>query len=259
MCVFWLIVPMCVLEFMPARRDRYALPMLAPASIMAAIGIVRFLPKWGNRNLLRRGLAGIHIGVIVAMAILFPIWGWISIDFPARIGHFSVPRLELPDGAAWYSAGVGLSAALAALAITVAAFLWYRRSTAGLIAGTVALAMLFHITFVWGYSRAEGNVDQGPQTAQTILEKYPDAEVYNADPRHRRVLPENLLIYLNRAVPGADDPFQLAPSVHPQVLVYPPEDRGEIHPPPGFVHLADRKLNSQMYRMYVRLPDSAPR
>jgi hypothetical protein len=90
-----------------------------------------------------------------------------------------------------------------------------------------------------------------------ILQAYPDAQVYNAAPQLRIMLPLELLIYLDRDVPPLRDPSRLAPSNQPQVLIYPTADRqGALQPPPippaGFEEFTQHRINAADYYVFVR-------
>jgi hypothetical protein len=157
-------------------------------------------------------------------------------------------------GQPWYWPTDALIAAAIAVVIIAVALARPRRNLAGVVGFTVLLAMVFQVTFVYGYRVGEGNVGEGPGAAHAILDRYPDAEIYNADPSVRPVLPHLLMIYLDRDVRLLPDPSHLARSGHPQVLIYPPMKMAssDVQPPAGFVHLADRKLNEGIYKFYVR-------
>jgi hypothetical protein len=123
-----------------------------------------------------------------------------------------------------------------------------------LVAGTVALMLLSNIVFMWGYKDSSSGRSAGKLFASAILSSYPDAQVYNASPNVRKVLPLELLIYLNRDVPELSDPASLTPSPNPQVLIYAPAE-GDAQPPvppPGFKEIAARKINTGIYHAYVR-------
>ncbi|HTW95514.1 MAG TPA: glycosyltransferase family 39 protein [Tepidisphaeraceae bacterium] len=239
LAVYFTFIPFVVMEFFPARRDRYMLPMFGPAAVITAWGILRTVPRWGDWDYGQMGLLWIHYVVLFGMACLLPIAGMIGAG-----------GLRTATGAPWYSARFALASSSLALILFVLALVWYRRQWSGFVGGTVVLALAFTLIFNWGYRKGEGNVGTGAAAANLILSKYPDAHVYNAGVAQRQILPHLLLIYLNEDVFPLPDPSQLRPSRHAQVLVYPP--KMTPNPPPGFVKLGEPILDGNHYPMFVR-------
>ena len=115
--------------------------------------------------------------------------------------------------------------------------------------------LLANAVFLWGYKDSLNGRSEGKLLAEDIEEPYPDALLFNAAPQHRPMLPLELLIYLNRDVPGITDASKLAPSDRPEVLIYPPNGDDSLAiptPPDGFRFLAAQKINTGMYYAFVR-------
>ncbi|MGA2229487.1 MAG: hypothetical protein ABSH22_01050 [Tepidisphaeraceae bacterium] len=241
LAIFWLVLPIVVMTFFPERRDRYLLPMIGPAALIAAYGVLRHVPRWGAWTPFQRALVIAHGVTIAAIAIGLPLYG--------------ATKLQTVDAIPWYSPTVAAAAVGAAVVILAAGIWCYRKSRIGLVAGTVALMLLSNIVFIWGYKDSASGRSAGKVFAAAILSSYPDAQVYNASPNVRKVLPLELLIYLNRDVPSLSDPATLPPSsAHPQVLIYAPaEDGAQVAvAPPDFKEIAARKINTGIYHAYVR-------
>ena len=75
-----------------------------------------------------------------------------------------------PEGVPWYSPTFATIVALVAAAFAVGSLALYRRAWAGFVAGTVLLALLSHVVFVWGYRSGEGNVGDGPAPRRPSLD-----------------------------------------------------------------------------------------
>ncbi|HUB24847.1 MAG TPA: hypothetical protein VL992_05405, partial [Tepidisphaeraceae bacterium] len=250
--VYWLVLPIFVMTFFAERRDRYLLPMAGPAALIAAYGLLRHLPKWRAKwNPAQSILITVQIIGLAVMAIALPIWGGISLRLavPARM------QMATVDATPWYTPGFVAFAVVCALGLFVCMFLAYRQSRAGFVAGSVALMLLANAVFLWGYKDSLNGRSEGKLLADDIEEPYPDALLFNAAPQHRPMLPLELLIYLNRDVPGITDASKLGASDRPQVLIYPPNGDDSLAipmPPEGFRFLAAQKINTGMYYAFVR-------
>jgi 4-amino-4-deoxy-L-arabinose transferase-like glycosyltransferase len=263
----WLWIPILVLEFMPARRDRYILPMIGPAALLAADAILRHLPRWRRGNGTQRSLLVAHVALVAVLAIAFPLCTAYSVDVAAAAPHLAaiagahgIGPLLTASQDPWMSHAGGLVAATAAAIVLGGAIVLYRRTRHALTAATAALGVFAFIVFLHGNARTA--VSQGKDLAGMILGRYPDAVVYNvydADPHARIILPHDLLIYIGRDVPLLLDPGSLPPADHAQVLIYPPAPDSAIlpTPPPGFTFLSLHRLNSAMYPVFVRPPQSS--
>ena len=239
MAIFLLVLPIAALQPFAERRDRYLLPMIVPASLIAAYGVLKHVPKWRKWTGWQRLLVILHGCVLIVFGIGLPIWG-----------HYLQKTVE---GQPWYSAQTTATAILAAVVIGAVSLLIYRKSRFGFIAGTVAIMLLANLVFLSGYRNSSSGRSEGKRLADQILSAYPDALIYNAAPKNRSLLPLELLIYLDRDVPSIDDPTKLPPSDRPQVLLYPPDAHSSpVAAPPGFHEFAQRKINTGMYHVFVR-------
>jgi 4-amino-4-deoxy-L-arabinose transferase-like glycosyltransferase len=245
LAILWLIIPVAVMEFFPARRDRYLLPMLGPAAVLTAWGIQRLV---AHRRPQDAWMGFIHFATIGVMAIGFPLAAAFSAGLPLP----QQMRLLTADGRPWLSPIPAISAAIGAAAVLTATCIIYRRRWSALVGGTVVLALLFNLVFYWGYRRGESSVGAGPVIA-SVTSAYPDAEVYFVRVARRRHLPELMLIYLNRDVREISDPAVVAAAARPQLLIYPPEIPSP-QPPQGFVPLVQAQLDVDRYQFFVPLP-----
>jgi 4-amino-4-deoxy-L-arabinose transferase-like glycosyltransferase len=243
LALLWLFIPVAVMEFFPARRDRYLLPMIGPAALLAAYGLLRQLPRWNSGTRLQRWLVLLHGVVVAALGIGLPILGLVW--------------LTTADGRHWYAPAGAAAAVVAALAILAVGLPLYRRNRIGLVAGTAAMMFLAYVVFMRGYRDSSSGRSEGKLLAGDILKAYPDAQVFNAAPRSRTMLPTEVLIYLNRDVPALSDPSSLRPSDRTQVLIYqtagrPGAGASPPAPPPGFEFFVRHKINAADYDVFVR-------
>jgi 4-amino-4-deoxy-L-arabinose transferase-like glycosyltransferase len=240
LAIFWLVLPIAVMTFFPERRDRYLLPMAGAAALIAAYGVLSHVPRWGRWNATQKWLLILHAIPLAVLAIGLPIYGAIA--------------LRTVDGQPWYTPSFAAAVIAIAWVISAVGIAVYRKSRGGFVGGTVALMLLANITFLWGYKDSASGRSQGKVFAAEILDAYPDARVYNAAPRRRKFLPLELLIYLNRDVAPLANPAALAPADAPQVLIYPPAEKGDAidQVPPGFHEFVNCKINTGVYHAFVQ-------
>ena len=201
------------------------------------------LPRWGTWTQLQRGLVILH-GFIVLSIVLGLAAG----------GAF---WLRTVNNYPWYSPTLESIFLAATAVVFIAGLLIYRRTRAGLIGATAVIMLMTNAFFLWGYKDSFSGRSQGLVLVSQILDRYPNAEIYNAAPGVRNLLPLEMLIYLNRNVPTLADPATLAPSDKPQVLMYPPSKADPYGTPPtpaGFHPLAQVKVNTGYYTVLVRDP-----
>jgi len=246
--LFWLVLPIAVMIFFPERRDRYLLPMLGPAALIAAHGVLRHVPEWRKWTKTQKQLVILHGAIVAVIAIGLPL-----------AGATGVLSLVTVDGKPWYTPAFAAAVCFAALVIYIAAIFTYRLHRIGLTAGTVALMLMTNIVFLWGYKDSASGRSQGKVFAEQILQNYPDAVVFNAAPQRRQLLPLELLIYLDRDVRSLSEPDKLRhDDPRPQILIYPPADESanpNNDPPAGFTPLAKLRINTGVYEAFVRGSD----
>jgi hypothetical protein len=246
LAILWLVLPIVVMTFFPERRDRYLLPMVGGAAVIAAFGVLRHAPRWGQKwNGTQILLMTVHVGTLVVMTIGMIAWGTLG----ARMPH---PLLTV-TGTPWYTPAVATAAIAAALVITLLSLLAYRRSLAGLVAGSSLLMLLWFVTFQLGYKDSPNGRSEGRLLARQIATAAPNTRIVNAGYQRRPMLPLELLIYLNCTVPEAQA-SDMNPAGPPTVLLYPPDESHpdwRPDPPQGFHRIAEQKINNGVYRAYA--------
>ena len=215
----WLVAPVVFMSFVSVKRTRYLVPMLSPAAILAAWGLLVHLPGWLARKPLDRLLAGIHWGFLLLMGLGLPIAGAIGLK-----------ELRTVDGAAWYPPALAAGAAALIAAMVITGIFLYRRWAGGLVLTTTIVMLILRALFMYGYTESPNGRSAGRPLAQRILDRYPDPAVYCFHPAHRTP-PLEMPIYLNRAVPPLESPADLKASSRIQLILVP---GGRDFAPPVF-------------------------
>ena len=188
------VVPIVVMTLFRDRKDRYLLPMLAPACVLAGQAVVLVF-----RDRRRR-----PVGAAVVFSLHFLILTVLTVGVP--VAAVLLPRDEYePASGAWLSPTVGLPLAVGGVAMVVIAVLLFRRfSAAGLLAGTVACVMFTAHAFLLGYGGArEARADLKP-IAEAVRREVPTAAVWHAPDSPP---PPGWLIYAGRVVREFDGEF----------------------------------------------------
>jgi 4-amino-4-deoxy-L-arabinose transferase-like glycosyltransferase len=210
LALFLLVVPLVTMSFFHDRKDRYMLPMIGPASVLAGAALSHTLRVRGRAENL---LLAAQWGLLAVVAIGLPIAGMI---------------LKTTDGSAWLSGSQPVFCALAMLSIMVMGFA--RKRLGGIVTTGVVVMLLAQAVLMSGYVRTrEGRSEMKP-LAEAIIAAYPDALVYNGRHVDKRV-PVDLAIYLNRATLRDEHWQELSPTDRPRVVVM-PQRAGEPDPQP---------------------------
>lgn len=189
--VLMVIVPILIMSLARDKTERYLLPILPAASVVAAIGWAAF------RNL---GVArAIHWAIVAIFAIAFPIAALL----------FDPPWITFPIGA--------LILIGAALLVCVGLAV-QRASPAALIYTTLLLMLGLQILFIWGYRTTRSGSAELRPLAETIASEYPAAVVWNVRPADKRPPPE-LGIYLNRVIQWTDSISKIEAGETPQIAL----------------------------------------
>lgn len=236
MAVLWVIVPIVIMFAFPARRERYLMPMIGTECVIAAFGVSRAVPAWRQWDRTQKWLVATQGIILIFFAFVHPLWGAVSAYLPIP----AAMRWTGVNGAPSYSPALALAMALVSGILLILAVAWYRRNRFGLVGGSYIVIAPSLTLILWSFTQTQ--VSPGRRMAAAIDARYPDAQVFNANPPARPVLPHDLLIYLDRDVPRVDNPESLPPDGRAQVLIYPPPLPGTAGPPvpPGFA-LVDRE------------------
>jgi 4-amino-4-deoxy-L-arabinose transferase-like glycosyltransferase len=222
LALFLALAPVLVMSCFKDKTERYLLPMVAPAAVVATRAAV----AWWRRptsDTGGRAADAVHWVTLALLALGLPLVGVLA------------PRLDLGDR--WFSPVTAAGFALGAAAILVVGYVVYRRrGAAGAVApvaATALLMLLLQYPFLLGY-RVMDRSDLKP-LADAVWAQYPDADVHQFEPGHRTRVRMDLPIYLGRVTRtiGRDDLARITATEKPQVVVF-LERRGheqELGPP----------------------------
>ena len=221
LAVFLVLVPLAIMTLVPDRKERYMYPVIGPAAVLAGHGLVELFDKrarwtrWDKAGVVQHWVLLALIGVGAPLGA-----GWF-------LREFAIP-MSLAGAVA-----VGTGVAIVAGALI-------RRQPAGLLAATAVVMLGASAVIVRGYANTEkGRSDMRP-LARAIWRACPDAVMYNAHPRGKRVSTD-LSIYMNRVTRRItmEQWRQLRPAGRPLVTVtIHDEGKPAPVPPPGWRLLA---------------------
>jgi 4-amino-4-deoxy-L-arabinose transferase-like glycosyltransferase len=241
LCLLAVVVPIVVMSFFRDRKERYLLPVIAPASVVAAtalLGVSKARQRaWSEALLL------FHVLGLGALLIGIPIAG----VFPSA--------LRTVEGGAWYPVGIGVGAAVVGIVVISFIAVYGRRCPIRLSAATLACMLAFQALFVEGYRNSrEGRSEMRP-LADAVRARCPDAAVWSVEPRGRRA-PSDLAIYLNRVVTPVRA-FSDIPVVPGEQVAVLSRRRSQppVEFPPGWVEFKSvPRDNSTWHAAYRRVP-----
>lgn len=185
----FIVVPIIILSFAKDKPIRYLQPLLAPASVLAAVALVGQLVPWAQRATIDRWLAIVHwVGLYIAV-VAVPVAG--------------VYFLKTFGGEPWFSMSTAIISAVAGL-VVLSVFLWLSRRNGSLIAvGTVVVMLAVNALVLVGYGRSQGGRADLRPIADYLHSTSIDGVVVWRDGRTRPP-PMDLFIYLNRVLPIVD-------------------------------------------------------
>jgi hypothetical protein len=199
------VVPVVVMSFFRDKPERYLLPVLPSAALVAARAAV----AWWEAT--RRDPGGgvvdvAHWVTLLVLAVGLPVAGLL------------MPRLGF--GERWFSPASAVAWGLAGAAVVGLGLALRGRLgwTVATTAATAALILLLQFPVIRNYSRMD-RPDLKP-LADVVWARHPDAAVYEYEPAGRTRVRMDLPIYLGRLTKKTDDPVALRPSDRPQVVVF---------------------------------------
>jgi hypothetical protein len=197
-----LLVPIAVMICFPDRKDRYLLPLIGPASVLAARSLSQILDDAVEGQRLYRAIQWMTMLVI-------------GVGLPI-VGATVLKRLT---GGPWYPPMLGGCAAVFIAMLIVIAIQQSRHFPFLLIIAPAVVMMMLSPLFFFGYRDTREGRNNLYHLAQVIRLATPDARVYNwrADANKRGDV--SLAIYLNRPSLWIADPSTLGPSDRSQVIV----------------------------------------
>jgi 4-amino-4-deoxy-L-arabinose transferase-like glycosyltransferase len=237
--LFLTFVPLIVMSFFRDRQDRYMLPMIAPAAIIAARGVVEHLRSWSRWNKADTIVTALHWLVLLVLAVGVPIVG-------------ATTLLKRVDGTPWFSWIIVAPVTVTAVAFIAVSIYLHRLWRGGLILATFVVMLVLQTMFIFGYANSpDGRAEMRP-LAESIATLYPDAEVYNAHPEGQRP-PTDLGVYLNRTIPWVADVAKIPASDRQQIVLYRQNQNDPAPKPPADWGLVDvKRRGKDLWYAYIR-------
>ncbi len=236
------VVPIVIMTCFHERKERYLLPMVGGAAVVAGWGLGLCLPGLSGiaRNV-RQGVIGVQAGVLAGVGVMVPLLG--------ATGLVGVMRRA--DGTAWFSWGLAGLAAAACVVILWAGWYWQRRRAESLVLSGALVMVIVQTTGMWGHRHSE--LAETRWLAEEIWERYGQAEVYSYRPgQPGRRAPEELSIYLNRAVRPIKGVEEVERGKRAKVvMVYQKAGRGMAELPGDWRAFAKLGRNEDTWHAYV--------
>lgn len=199
-CWLLIVVPILVMSFFRDRKDRYLLPMLAPAAVMTGMALLEFLDASRRENKL--GLAALHWTLVAIVGAMIVLGG------SRIIPHFRTLEGHAVIGVAPALLGASVVVLAAAAGWWLSRRAWQPGGEAAMVGPTVAIMLFCNVVAVWAMRPGAEGLSEMKPLADAIRLQYPRAEIYSFRPsRPTRHAPLDLSIYLNRVVrnlPTAD-------------------------------------------------------
>jgi 4-amino-4-deoxy-L-arabinose transferase-like glycosyltransferase len=235
------IVPVVVMSFFPDRKERYLLPLLGPAALLAARGLAEMFES--DRPGIQRW---VQWATLLVIAVALPVAG-------------ATKWLLLINGRPWYPLPLTIVLVLCLGCTIAAAWVATRRGAAsGIVASTSIVMLLLTYVFFLAYRDTfAGRSDLRP-LAEVIRDRYPSAEMYYWRPEGNKRSSVDLSIYLNRSTIWTADPTALPQrSSRPQVYIA-LQHRGGAEPEalPGWKRFAFIARDDDRWFAFVREPTS---
>lgn len=215
--LFMVFVPILVMSFFKDRQERYLLPMLAPAAVVAAIGLREHLKFWASWSRADTIITSLH---------------WIALALPVIV-------LSLMVGEALML----IAAGVVVIAVMIGAIL-HRTKLSALPAFTLAIMLGMQAVGMRWYANSDRGLSELRPLAEAIASTYPESPVYAIRPDLKRP-PPDLAVYLNRIVRSVASIDAIEATDKPAViLMIQRQGEPELSAPEGFRYL-DKALRDK--------------
>lgn len=237
-----LVLPVVVMSFFRDRKVRYLYPLCVPGAVLAAHALIGLARTAGSRW--KRPVLGMHWALLTFVGLAFPLAaarGW--------------PPFTTAEGAAWFStrASAMIAMIVAVVLITGGWFALAWRWRWATLVTTVLVMSVVRTFFAYGYREGEGK-SQMMTLADLIIERYPDAEIYDVRDGRKRI-PADLSVYADRRLCTAKSVRAIRRSDRPQVYTaFQRRTEPEPSPERGWQYLAKGPRGDNWWVAFVRVP-----
>ena len=197
LALLWVGVPILVMSLFKDKNERYLLPLLPAAAILAARGLLAMLA--GIRRSRRDAGAWLMSQFIIVgvIAITLPLAGMISpSSLPGWLTDFWPQSV---DGGSWYPLRLGVLCLVLAVVAVVAMLRPPGRTPIASVGIAAVLMLGVNALLLWGYKDSPSGRSEMRPIAERILAHSPAARVAYHEP-DGKPMPPDLAIYLNRVV-----------------------------------------------------------
>ena len=194
--VLLVMVPVLVMTLFRDRKDRYLLPMLPSAAILASAALFMVVVDARRRPRGAAAVFAVHWAILLVFCVGVPV----AAMFLARDEYAE-------NFTAWMSPALAVPLAVGGLTVWAATlWLWRRFGTGGLLAGTAICVMFAANVFLAGYGGAREALADLKPIAETVRREVPSATLWTAGDR----VPPGLLIYAGRPVCPVEEAGEVA-------------------------------------------------
>ena len=240
LAVSLVVLPIIALSFLHDRKERYLLPMIGPAAILAAHAAVRLKRAYPFRQNAARVVWNIHWGLLFVLTIGLPVAGAI--------------KLKRLDGGFWYSPTLAILALIAGVGVIAIGLFLQRKRRDGFILTGGAVMLLVNLLLLYGLTASPEGLSEMKPVADRIHADFPAGTVIYYDPPPRvKPVTLDLDIYLDRIVQVTSDlpPSPVYDGVSALIVLRKPDD-----PEPKFKGWKSHfDLVSRKHHWYVMVRD----
>ncbi|MDB5325163.1 MAG: family glycosyltransferase [Phycisphaerales bacterium] len=233
------VVPLLAMVWFRDRKERYMLPMIAPAAVICGYGVMVWARSWKSKR---------TWGDVAVLAV----HGLVMIGLAAALLIAGSRSIKTIYGTPWYAKGMATWGLIAVAALAGLIAILIRRRAWAAPAGSFVLMLGLLGLYLFGYrDSTDGRSPLKPLT-DAIIEQAPGAVVYDWLPRGR--VDEQIALYLNRTVLRAD-PATLKPIDRPMVLIMRQGKSDERPQPPAeWKLLSTAEEGAATWLAFVRRP-----
>jgi 4-amino-4-deoxy-L-arabinose transferase-like glycosyltransferase len=233
--VMFTFVPVIIMSCFKDKNERYLVPMVVPAAILAATAIAPLFRRRELWNRAERALFIIQCIIIGGMAIGLPMLGTMS-----KNGF----------GGKWWSPTTAAIFAAILIPLAIAAIVLARKQTAALVGGTMLLMLAAHAMFLEGYRQTTQGRSEIKPLVDRLRELTPTAQIYYTEHRDPpRPPPADLQIYANRIVRAISNTAR--PNSKDHVIIYYQRDGEPLPVIPGYRQIASRDAGKRAWHAFV--------